>query len=317
MKKIFTPLVNGYLFANLFAIIAEGAGLWHRQTTGGSSEIIIFSQFVIVPFVMGIVSAFFWRKCELSSRQLISHSIFSGTIVIALAMFFLGEGYICLIIVSPLLLTFVVAGAFAGRAMFRKNNSSLNLSVFAALLLIFVTDSLSEHHYQNMVSDELIINAPPDKIWKNVVAYDPIKEESKYWLFKVGMPGPVESTVTGYHLGAGRKCIFSNGYVFDEKIVTYDVNRNLTFDVTHQPRDPEIMGHIDILRGQFILKDNGNGTTTLVGNSWYKLYVFPTWYYDIWAKNITRNVHLRVMEHIKQLSEAGRSMLNKPGKFLF
>ncbi len=118
------------------------------------------------------------------------------------------------------------------------------------------------------------------------------------------MPSPVESTVTGYHLGAGRKCIFSNGYVFDEKIVTYDVNRNLTFDVTHQPRDPEIMGHIDILRGQFLLKDNGNGTTTLIGNSWYKLYVFPTWYYDIWAKSITRNVHWRVMEHIKELSEA-------------
>lgn len=65
------------------------------------------------------------------------------------------------------------------------------------------------------------------------------------------------------------------------------------------------MGHIDILRGQFILKDNGDGTTTLIGNSWYKLYVFPVWYYDIWEKSITRNVHWRVMEHIKQLSEAG------------
>ena len=64
------------------------------------------------------------------------------------------------------------------------------------------------------------------------------------------------------------------------------------------------MQHINILRGQFILKDNGDGTTTLTGNSWYRLYVFPVWYYDVWAQSITRNVHLRVMEHIKELSEA-------------
>ena len=61
--------------------------------------------------------------------------------------------------------------------------------------------------------------------------------------------------------------------------------------------------YIDIQRGQFLLKDNGDGTTLLTGNSWYQLYVFPVWYYDIWAKSITRNVHLRVMDHIKILSE--------------
>lgn len=113
----------------------------------------------------------------------------------------------------------------------------------------------------------------------------------------------MQTTVTAYKKGAGRKCIFSNGYVFDEKIVTFDVNKDLTFDIIGQPQDPEIMGHIDIERGQFLLKDNGDGTTTLVGNSWYSLKVFPIWYYDLWAESITRNVHLRVMDHIKVLSE--------------
>jgi len=269
-----------------------------------SSGILTFAEFIIVPLVMGIISAWYWREIDLPSRVVLLNTTVNCFIAILLSAFFFGEGIICLIIVSPLLLTFIWGGMILGKIMFQKNNSNLNVSVFAVLLLVFVADSLSEHHYQNKVSDEMIINAPPDKIWKNVVAFERIKQENKFWLFKVGMPSPVESTVTGYHLGAVRKCIFSNGYVFDEKIVTYDVNRNLTFDVTHQPRDPEIMGHIDILRGQFILTDNGNGTTTLTGNSWYKLYVFPTWYYDIWAKSITRNVHLRVMEHIKELSEA-------------
>ncbi|MNY68576.1 hypothetical protein D3C86_2063640 [compost metagenome] len=78
----------------------------------------------------------------------------------------------------------------------------------------------------------------------------------------------------------------------------------MTFDIIDQPKDPEIMGHIDITKGQFLLHDNGDGTTTLTGNSWYKLHVFPTWYYDLWAESITRNVHFRVMEHVKVLSES-------------
>ena len=300
MKELFTPKANGFIVPNLFAFLVLAVTRYLGDSTG---ELTV-GEFIVVPLCMGIISAWYWRERNLPSRTWLLNDIANCFIAIALSAIFFGEGVICLIIVSPLLFTFIWAGAHLGKAMFNKDDTTLNVSIFAAILLIFITDTLSEHHYQNMVSDELIINATPDKIWKNVVAFERIKQENKYWLFKVGMPSPVESTVTGYHLGAGRKCIFSNGYVFDEKIVTYDENKNLTFDVTHQPRDPEIMGHIDILRGQFILKDNGNGTTTLIGNSWYKLYVFPTWYYDIWAKSITRNVHWRVMEHIKELSEA-------------
>jgi hypothetical protein len=194
-------------------------------------------------------------------------------------------------------------GTYIGRKMFQVNNNELNVSIMALLLFVFIGDSLSEHHYENEVTDQITINATPDKIWKNVVAFKPIKQKNSYWLFNIGMPSPMATTITGYYKGAGRKCIFSNGYVFGEKIVTYDEKKDLTFDIVNQPRDPEIMGHIDIERGQFLLHDNGNGTTTLIGNSWYKLYVFPIWYYDIWAQSITRNVHLRVMQHIKELSE--------------
>ena len=273
--------------------------------TWDESGVLVFSEFIIVPVVMGIISAWFWRKLALPGRKLSLFVIYNTFIAAFASAVFLGEGSICLLIVSPLIFGFMVMGAFMGAGMFKRNNQKLNVSVIAALMFIFVADSLSTHHYENMVSDTITVNAPPDKVWPNVVAFKRIKQPNKYWLFRIGMPSPVESTVTGYYEGAGRKCIFSNGYIFDERIAVYQPGVNLTFDVTHQPRDPEIMNHIDILRGQFLLKDNHDGTTTLTGNSWYRLYVFPVWYYDIWAESITRNVHLRVMEHIKELSEVG------------
>ncbi|WP_131539110.1 SRPBCC family protein [Pedobacter nototheniae] len=300
MKRIITPKMLGFIIPNVAAIFI----IWlNKYLNVRSSGELVFSEFVIIPLLMGITSIWFWRNLNLKSKSLIGYSILNGVITLLLSFTFLGEGSICLIIVSPLIFAFIITGVFIGKMMFRRKNQTLNVSILSLLFVVFIVDSLSDHYYENMVSDEIIINASPAKIWGNVVAFDKIKQPNDFWLFKVGMPSPMQTTVTGYKNGAGRKCIFSNGYVFDEKIVTFDVNKNLTFDIVNQPLDPEIMGHIDILRGQFLLKDNGNGTTTLIGNSWYKLHVFPTWYYDIWAESVTRNVHLRVMEHIKVLSE--------------
>ncbi|WP_316844486.1 hypothetical protein [Pedobacter psychrodurus] len=293
-------LLLGIIISNVVTLLIIWLNnLLHSEKDG----ILVFSEFVILPLLMGVISAWFWRDLNLKSRALIWYSILNGFLAILLSYIFLKEGTICLIIVSPLIFAFVITGAFFGKAMFRKRNQTLNVSVVSLLLVVFIADSISEHHYRNMVSDEVIIKARPEKIWKNVVAFEKIKQANSYWLFKAGMPSPMQTTVTAYKKGAGRKCIFSNGYVFDEKIVIFDVNKDLTFDIIGQPQDPEIMGHIDIERGQFLLKDNGDGTTTLVGNSWYSLKVFPIWYYDLWAESITRNVHLRVMDHIKVLSE--------------
>lgn len=294
-------LLRGFLISNFFSLGLIGIGKWLNLHIG----ILVYSEFVIIPLLMGIISVWFWKNLELTGKPLTGYSCLNGLLAILLSFIFLKEGIICLLIVSPLIFCFVITGAFIGRAMFRKNSQRLNVSIISLLLGLFMVDSLSVHQYENMVADEVIIHATPDKVWQHVVAFKPIEEKDDYWLFRIGMPSPKATTVEGYFKGADRKCIFSNGYVFGEKIVTYNQNENLTFDITEQPRDPEIMGHIDILRGQFLLKDNGDGTTTLTGNSWYRLYVFPVWYYDIWAESITRNVHWRVMKHIKELSEKG------------
>jgi hypothetical protein len=301
-----TNAIKGLIISNCIAFVIIGITKFAINKLlfiNSGAGVLVFSEFIIIPILMGIICAWYWKGLQLKGRVSALYSCYNSFLAIFLSSVFLGEGIICLIIVSPLIFGFMCLGTFIGRKMFEVNNNELNVSIVAVLLLVFITDSITEHHYQNEVSDQIVINAPINKVWKNVVAFKRIKAQNTFWLFRIGMPSPIESTVEGRYVGAGRKCIFSNGYVFGEKIAVYDSLQNLTFDVINQPRDPEIMNHIDILRGQFLLKDNGNGTTTLTGNSWYKLYVFPVWYYDIWAQSITRNVHLRVMKHIKELSE--------------
>ena len=305
-EEIRNAKTKGYFVANVVAFTLIGLTKYLYHPTAGAGGTFIFSEFVIIPMLMGIICAWYWRKLDYGIIDIMLISMINTLIAIILSYVFLAEGVICLIIVSPLIFIFIALGVLIGRAMFRYSNGRFNVSIIALLLFVFIADSLSTHHYENKVSDKIIINTTPDKIWKYVVAFEKIKQPNHFWLFDIGLPSPSQTTVGGYYKGAWRKCIFSNGYTFKEVISTYDENKDLVFDITDQPRDPEIMNHLDLLRGEFVLHDNGNGTTTLTGNSWYRLYVFPAWYYDTWAQSIVRNVHLRVMEHIKELSEAKR-----------
>jgi hypothetical protein len=296
-------VILGILVANILAMGIMAVSKLIADGDSGMTNVFVFTDFFILPFFMGIVCAWFWKDLTMGGGAYTLFAIVNSLVAIGASAVFLKEGVICLVIVSPLIMGLNIAGVFVGKALFRRKKNTLNVSVMALLLLIGAADLLSEHRYESMVSDTLQINAPVAEVWKYVVAYEPNTAKEDYWLFQVGMPSPLQSTVDCYCEGGNRKCIFSNGYVFDEKMTVYQPEKELTFIITNQPRDPEIMGHIDIQKGQFLLKDNGNGTTTLVGNSWYRLYVFPAWYFDTWAASITRNVHLRVMKHIKLLSE--------------
>ena len=288
------------------AVLIGLSMLLSRAASPGASNagsILVSSDFVLVPFVMGLVSAFFWRSAGLTTTEYFLYSLVNSAGGVICGGVFMGEGVICLLIVSPLLIGFVFLGALTGRWLFRFSSNRVNLSLIPLALALMTLDVLSPHHYENAVTDTVVIHAPPAQVWSHLAVVPLIPDPPKFWLFRMGLPYPTHATVEGQGVGARRQCIFSRSCVFQEKIVAWEPGQRLTFDVTAQPRDPEILGHARVRRGQFLLRDNHNGTTTLIGTSWYELYVYPACYYDLWASAVARQVHLRVMDHIKALSE--------------
>lgn len=296
----------GVAAANLSAVVLIGLGQWLGAKSGTAAGIFISSDFTLVPVVMGLVSAFFWKDLRLTTLEYFLFSLLTSGLGLVSGGVFMGEGVICLLIVSPLLLCFVFLGALLGRWLFQYNNTRLNLSLMPLALAWLTLDVFSPHHYENAVTDTVVIHASPAQVWTHLAAVPPIAEPPQFWLFRLGLPYPTQATVTGTGVGADRRCIFSRDCVFEERITEWQPGHKLTFDVISQPRDPEILGHARVLRGQFRLRGNADGTTTLYGTSWYALYVYPAWYYDLWARSIARQVHLRVMDHIKTLCEQGR-----------
>ena len=294
-----TLVANAIGGALLFAVVwFVGAYRNHDIST-----FVAWPSFFLIPFLVGLVAAWFWRRIPRTIAWCTLDALLVTFVGLAASAVILREGVVCLVIVSPALYVFILCGILLGRVWFRPDYSKLSLTIFPLVALLTLAESIYHLEEQNVVIDRIVIHAPPAKVWPNVLAFTEIPDPADYWIFRLGLPHPTQTTNGGTFVGADRQCIFSNGIVIKERVAEFIPNEKLTFDVAEQPADPEAYGHITLHRGQFILQDNHDGTTTLIGSSWYTLHVRPRWYFDLWTRDMTRAVHLRVMKHVKRLSE--------------
>jgi len=299
------PLLLGMAIANavggvlLFAITLF-VGAYRNSDV---STVVMWPSFFLIPFLVGLVAAWCWRRLNRTLGWSFLDALWVSLLGLAAAAVILREGVVCLVIVFPALYVFVLCGVLLGRIWFRPNYSNLQLTIFPLLALLTLGESIYHSERPAVVADKILIQAPPAKVWLHVLAFPEIPDAPDYWIFRLGLPYPTTTTNGGNFVGADRRCIFSNGVVIKERVAEFVPNEKLTFDVAEQPTDPEAYGHITLHRGQFVLQDNRDGTTTLIGSSWYTLHVRPRWYFDLWTRDMTRAVHLRVMNHIKRLSE--------------
>ena len=298
-------LLLGVVISNAIGSLLLFGVVWFVGAYKGRdfTVLIAWPSFFLIPFVMGLAAAWLWRSLSRTLGWSFLDALWVTLAGLAAAALILREGVVCLVIVSPALYVFILCGILLGRILFRPDYSKLRLTVFPLLALLTLGDSLYHSEQQAVVTDRILIHATPAKVWPHVLAFPEIPDRPDYWIFRLGLPYPTTTTNGGNFVGADRQCMFSNGVVIKERVAEFVPNEKLTFDVAEQPTDPEAYGHITLHRGQFILQDNHDGTTTLIGSSWYTLHVRPRWYFDLWTGDMTRAVHRRVMNHIKRLSE--------------
>jgi hypothetical protein len=312
-------IITGLVAANLLGVafcfafvllfrFMDQAGLPSRaqQLVGTFAVMAIWPSLILVAMAMGIAAAYFWRSLSFSLWEYFLWWIVTSLISPFGAYFAFKEGTVCLLIGFPILFVCGFAGVLVGRLLFKSKTAAMNLSVIPVLLIATLAEGKMRQDRQGVVEDRLLINAPATEVWNYVVSFPAIEAAPDYWLNKVGLPSPLATTCQGAFVGAARECIFSDGLLFKERVSEITPMRLLTFEIVEQPHDPELLGHLTLHRGQFQLIDNNDGTTTLIGRSWYSLHMRPLWYFDWWTRDVTSHVHVRVMEHIKALSEGER-----------
>lgn len=276
--------------------------------------------FVALPFCLGLVAALVYGYHE--PRTLGSCVVVAllslGMLAGALLAFAI-EGVICIFMAAPLALVLTLMGAMLGyRIQHRPGQLPAAPAVVAMMFFLLPPLFYSEHVLPDApavfeVRTAIEIDAPPEVVWLNVVAFSEISER-RGWLFRAGIAYPMRAEISGHGAGAVRHCVFSTG-AFVEPIEVWDEPRLLKFSVTENPppmrewsfyssiAPPHLHGFLVSNGGQFRLQRLPGERTRLEGTTWYRHSLWPAEYWRVWSDFIIHRIHLRVLEHIRHESE--------------
>lgn len=279
-----------------------------------------WSLFVGLPFIMGFLSVLIYSYHQPQSLgsclKIASSTILLAGVGLLLVAF---EGLICLIMAAPLAIGIGLAGGAVAYVIQSKSWWYGNSGHLFCVVVLAAPVSMGIEGVQTRppplleVKTALEVNAPPEKVWNNVVAFSELPPPRE-WLFLLGIAYPVRAEIHGAGAGAVRHCNFSTG-PFVEPIEVWDAPRLLKFSVTTNPapmqewtpfkdiHPPHLDGFLESRGGQFYLVPLPDGRTRLEGTTWYHHRMWPVRYWQMWSDFIIHRIHLRVLRHAKQLSE--------------
>lgn len=321
MDVVPTPIV--------VALAAIGLGI--LQSLGMIAlNVYVFRQygtalFFLTPAFVGIFAGYL-----LNRKQLVSVASTLGTSVATVLLSSLGlllfamEGVICIAMAMPLAIMIVAIGALCGRAIAQKMltrsgdkrppNQLYPMLFLAALPLLSGAEAMiPKTNTLYEVRTEVIIDAPVERVWKEVVYFSELPEPPQ-WVKTIGIAYPIRAKLVGQGVGAVRYCEFSTG-PFVEPITVWEPNKLLAFSVRSQPmpmhewspynsvHPPHLDNYWRSKKGQFKFTQLPDGRTKLEGSTWYELDMQPVLYWRVITNSVIHNIHLRVLDHVKSESE--------------
>jgi len=294
------------VFAAMFSVTTLGVYGW--------------SVFTVIPFVAAISTPviYGWNK----RRTLIECLLSSITCLMLMASVLLlipFEGVICLAMATPLAVGVGLVGGLTGytiqACLPRNEGVPRMLGCFALFVPILMLGEYSSPvdfpTYENI--SRIKIAAPPQLVWKFLINFPRLKEPTEP-IFKTGIAYPIEAKISGKGPGAIRECIFTTGK-FVEPIEIWDEPKLLRFGVLEQAppmhelslypqlHPPHLDHYLVAKAGQFRLAPTPDGYTELFGTTWYENRMGPGAYWQLWSDWIIHSIHMRVLNHVKDLAE--------------
>jgi uncharacterized membrane protein YhaH (DUF805 family) len=276
--------------------------------------------FVAVPFTMGFAAAVIYGLRQPRNLGGCIAVACMSTALLGLGLMALAvEGMFCLVMAMPIALPLATLGGTFGYLVQRRRWLHEAAPAFLCVLLVFAPGVQWVEHvvaprpsvYE--VRSAIDIQAPPEEVWKQVVAFAEIPPP-KEWMFRAGIAYPIRAEIFGHGPGAQRRCVFSTG-AFVEPIEVWDEPHQLKFSVTSNPapmeewtpyahiEPPHLHGFLMSNGGQFLLTPLPNGGTRLEGTTWYRHTLWPAAYWRLWSDAIIHQIHLRVLRHIRDEAE--------------
>jgi len=272
--------------------------------------------FVALPFCLGLFSvlvASYHMPRSLATCLAVS-LLPVGILGIGL-IFGAMEGVICILMAAPLAGGLALLGGLIGYSIQASYWRHSRSPLFLSMVFFLVPASFGMEHAAALEAPTFVvrsaveINAPPEEVWRQVVAFAQIPPPQEM-LFRAGIAYPIRAEIVGQGVGAERHCIFSTG-AFVEPIEVWNEPRLLRFSVKDSPAPlvemtpythidpPHLHGYFVSRQGQFLLTALPGGKTRLEGTTWYQHTMWPAAYWHLWSDYIIHRIHMRVLTHIR------------------
>jgi len=279
--------------------------------------------FMGIPFVIGLFAGIMNPWGDGIRRGLWQVLILTLCLVGGMAfwmLLFAWEGVLCIAMAVPIVIPLALLGALCGYAAQRtipisrhRGTASLAVLVIAPMIMGGAERVAKLTPPVYAVTTVITVNAMPEAVWKNVVTFPRLPEPTEL-MFRAGIAYPVSAVIDGEGPGAIRRCEFNTGN-FVEPIDVWDAPHLLSFSVTENPppmlewspygsiHPPHLDGFLVARKGEFRLTPGPNGSTQLAGTTWYSHGLWPATYWRLWSDAIIHQIHTRVLEHIKHITE--------------
>ena len=309
--RIMLSALIGVFIGGLFAVLVTALSVYVVESYGSA-------LFMGMPIVSGTAAGFVYNQPSMRSLGasmvvgMIS-CLMGGLFLILFAM----EGAVCLVMAVPIVAPLGLLGGLLGYAMAATILAQSKYMLGGALLLTVPLLAVCEQHWKRelpvyMAESSVIVDAPRTEVWKNVIAFPDITSPPE-WYFRYGVASPLRARIEGQGIGAVRHCEFTTGN-FVEPITIWDEPSRLAFDVTDQPEPlvemtpyehihpPHLHGTFWSVRGEFELVELSENQTRLIGRTWYTIDMGPQIYWKQWTDFIIHRIHMRVLNHIQEVT---------------
>ena len=313
------PLAGGVAAGLVLRLIYSGKA-------GGAYTPMMQSFIYASPVLVAVVTVYIAEtKARRSWSYYFLMPALANILFVVGTLLILVEGWICAILIVPL---FGVVGGLAGLAMgaiCRAARWPRQTIVGCVAAVPLITGGFEQHlalpQRERVAEREIIVAAPAATVWRELIDVHQIQPEeiSDAWLYRIGVPLPIEGiaeTHDGKHL---RRVTMGKGIRFDQVATEWRENESVSwryrfsddsFPAGALDDHVRIGGHyFDLGETQYSLVASGDGTRLRV-RMYYRVSTRFNWYAGPLADLLVENFEETVLGFYARRAElAARNQL--------
>lgn len=311
--KKYAGILLGALYALILRLVFNIQGLEHAY------NLFSITFIWVAPVIIGLIPLFYANKNQLESW---SYRIFSPVLTVLLfsliCLLTRIEDLICLwVLMLPYFFGAGLVGLIAGEIIKKRKvkKGTLYSLIILPLFLSPIEQQIEPVSERYTVETKVLIQAPPDRIWENIIRVKEIEagEYEKGFFNYAGIPRPLYAELDKDTLGATRIGHFEGGLKFEEKVTTWERNEHIAFDITVVPAsirktvfDQHILKgqHFKFLNASYRLQPLADGQTRLILTSSYALNTHINGYSSYCGNQLLSDFQERLLEVIKDRCES-------------